>query len=49
MWRDGEPTPDLSTAEAEARKVMENYNVKEVFVCTVHAAYAKETTVKQVI
>lgn len=49
MVRHGDPSTDLAACEAFAIKLMSAYDAKEAFVCTVHAAYAKETNVKKVI
>jgi len=49
MWREGQPTRDSEAAGKAARTLMARHDVKEVFICTIHAAYEKETTVKQVI
>lgn len=49
LFREGVPTLDRAACEAVASAMMQRHDVHTVFICTVHAAYQKETTVKKVI
>lgn len=49
FYREGLPTTDLDVCNEKALDLMGGNDVKEAFVCTVHAAYTKETTVKKVL
>lgn len=49
MFREGVPTLDRKACEDTVTILMARHDVKEAFICTVHAAYTKETSVKQVI
>lgn len=47
--RSGLPTKDRDSAEALAIDSLQNPNIKEAFVVTVHSAYSKEVNIKKVI
>lgn len=49
MTRHRLPFTDIQACSTEAQAIAKRYDVKEVFICTVHAAFTKETTIKQVI
>lgn len=49
MYRHGTPTQDNLTVDSALTELRARYDVKEIFVCTVHAAYVSETSFTQVI
>lgn len=49
MYRHGTPTLDQHAIDLAMKSLTDRHDVKEIFICTVHAAYVAETTFKKVI
>lgn len=49
MARTGTPTTSYPEAERAALETLAKRDIKEVFICTIHAAFGKEVNVKKLL